>query len=291
MFFFTTPKPSPIPADRRRRNFVIVSLPAPLCGKKDDDDEEDDDDDAEAIQQRFQNLLNQKSGDVNALAFQLFQEQHKARVQRRKLRREIKDLEEKQPKEGSIVLSGDDAKIYAELTKDRKLVDVQKLLNDGATQAQELSDLKFRSLVGDAATAHGLKPSVLQELAKSRSLVLEMGETEFEVDKGGGKKEKGRKPAAFVVDAQDPKKKTNLDDYLKTSAADFLPALQATKADGAGDEGAKKSWVRTGGGAAPQGGGGGSLLEKAKGQMAQAADAPSVLNPAPANAGNTTAKV
>lgn len=281
MFLFNRPIASPFipPAQNRKRSrsLVIVNFPAPFCSKKDGEDD-DEDDDASARLQAFQNQLNAKNGDVQALAMQLFQEQYKGREQRRKLNLRIAELEGRAPGEGSIVLSGDDAKLFTEILNGRKLADVKKALDDGATQTGELADLKFRSMVTDAAAAHNLKPSVLQELAKSRSLNLEMGEVEHEVDKNG-KKEKARKPAAFVLDATDPKKRTNLDDYLKDNASDFLPALQVAAKEGAGEGDAGRKWVKTGGGEGQGNGGGNSLLQKARQNMDQAAQQPSVLNP------------
>ena len=140
------------------------------------------------------------------------------REKNRKLRVDNETLAAAKPPEGSVVLSGDDARLldaYKALGEPGTL----KQTLDAATQAHaDLTTLRKSEVVRSAAEAHGFKPSVLSRLADGLELTMKEG--------------KDKKLQAFVLKDD---KELALDAYAEQEWADFLPSLtQQPAGDGVG---------------------------------------------------------
>lgn len=160
-------------------------------------------------------LLEKHKGDAMSLAAQLLSENAGLREDRRTLTSERDALKAKVPAEGAIVLTGDDAKAFTDLTAKVPLKDLPTRLGEAEAATGKLRTLERQALFRQAADAHGMRPSVLERLA-GPDLTLEL--TEVEKD---GKKV----PVARVKDADGTLRP--LDEYARAAWADFLPALKA----------------------------------------------------------------
>lgn len=154
--------------------------------------------------QGFQNLVKRQGG-LDAAGMLLYQENYSLRDQLREAREQLKKIEGKLPKEGELVLGGDEKVLFERYKALGKP-------EDWETERKDAQTIKRNQLLSDAATAHGYIPSVLQRLADG----LEIEIREIEKD--------GQKQKTAVVKAQDGEKP--LPDYAKAQWSEFLPALE-----------------------------------------------------------------
>ena len=128
--------------------------------------------------------------------------------------------------EGAIVLTGDDkAEFEAFKALKVKAEDVKKGLEERDQLKSKTKESDYEKIVEKAAKHFKFKPTVLSKLLKTEDLVLELRDTEVEVD---GQDEPQVHKVAHVRPAKDEKADWKLlDKYVEKHLADFLPALRA----------------------------------------------------------------
>lgn len=140
------------------------------------------------------------------------------RGQRRTLRAEIATLQAKQPAEGTVILTADDAAVLETYRTLGAPDALKKQIEESATSVAELAKLRKAETVRAAAEAAGFKPSVLTTLIGDLDLQMKPGK-------------EGKALAIVVTDG----KEVALVDYAKEHWGDFLPALTPTTPMGAPD--------------------------------------------------------
>jgi hypothetical protein len=160
-------------------------------------------------QQSLSNLI-QRQGGEGAAATLLFQEN-------REHRQRIRELEQRVPGEGAVVLTGDQAQAWQAYQGLGAPTDLQQQLEQAQQASTELATLKRAEQMRAVADAVGYKPGVLHKLADG--LTLEMREEQVEG-------QAARVP--YVVTGENQAQP--LTDYAQQHWADFLPALQAQPA-------------------------------------------------------------
>lgn len=173
--------------------------------------------------EKARRLLERNGDDAVALITQLMGENFDMRVKRR-------DIEQRLPKEGTVVLTAEEAKTW-EALKGYDPADLTKKLGERDTFENELKTTTRQKAMADAARVAKMNPAVLTRLAGD-SLVIEV--------QGEGDK-------AVVVVKDDKGVSTPLADYAKANWAEFGPALAADpKTQGV-------DWVNQGGGSSGNG--------------------------------------
>lgn len=168
----------------------------------------------------FQRLLAQKNNDATALASQLFDENYQLRTKNR-------ELSERLPKDGSVVLSSDEAKAFKafqDLGVDPK--DVKKALDRLPTLEKENRELaKMESLreVADLGIdGSKLKLSVLRDQLSSKfpDAIITFKE---EKDKDGKTVK-----SAFVKKSEKDSEQS-FKEFADAELADYLPSLKVSQ--------------------------------------------------------------
>jgi murein DD-endopeptidase MepM/ murein hydrolase activator NlpD len=195
----------------------------------------------------FQSRLEKMNGNAQAFAQQLYSENAELRAKRREAEAERDALKAKVPTEGSVVLSGDDAKLFAELTAKVPLKDAKDKLAAAETATGKLADYERRELIQQVAEAHGFKANVLERLAKTDGITLAL-DREIERDDGKGGKTKVK--VATVKDASG--QTLPLEEYAQKNWADFQPALTAQGGGQQGNPGGLTFVAQRGSGDAPR---------------------------------------
>jgi hypothetical protein len=198
-------------------------------------------------ERNLQNLLAKKNGDAVALAAQLLAENADLRAKRREAEAERDTLKAKVPTEGAVVLTGDDAKLFAELTAKVPLKDAKSKLDEAETATGKLADLEARDLYRQAADAHGYKPGVLERLARQDGITIAL---DREVERDDGKGNKAKVKVASVKDASG--QTLPLEEYAQKNWADFQPALTAQGGGQQGNPGGLNFVPQRGSGDAPR---------------------------------------
>jgi hypothetical protein len=147
------------------------------------------------------------------------------RTKNRELSRERDDLKKRLPKDGDVVLTGDEAKAMTALRKlDVPLTELPKKLAEGQTAATENAAFKRDSTVEQAAKALGWNATVLKGLVRLNGLAI---------DKQTTKGQDGEKVDSWVVmpaeDAGDDDP-TPLAEYVEQHLGDFRDALAGPEA-------------------------------------------------------------
>lgn len=181
--------------------------------------------------QNLQGLLARHQGDAMAVVATLLSENHGLRDERRTLRGQI-------PAQGAVVLTPEQAQQWTAYQGLGDLAALQQQIQQSQTAQSELAGLRREKLIGDvAAIGDGTQPykaSVLNQLPGADKL-------DFQIREADGKK-------SVVVKVGD--KETPLADYVKTTWADFMPALTAVP----GQQNGGTSFVQqNAGGGAPSG--------------------------------------
>lgn len=166
----------------------------------------------------FQKLLAQKNNDATALASQLFDENFQLRVKNR-------ELTDKQPKEGSVVLSADDAKkwnAYEALgVEPKELKKSLERLPDLEKSNKELAGMEHLREVADIGIEGSkIKLSVLQKLMAEHPDAAFTFKTEKDKD-GNEAKVAYIKPSADGTES-------SFTEFANQNFADFLPALKVS---------------------------------------------------------------
>lgn len=157
-------------------------------------------------QQGYQRLLERNGNDAGAVATLLYQENYQHRQR-------IRELEGRLPKEGAVILSGDDAARW-EALKAHKPDEIAAALAERDTLKQQVANVARRETVRKAAEVVGYKASVLEKLPGLPPVEV-TGE--------------GDTIAAHVITDSG---NMLLADYVAQQYADFLPALQVQQQSG-----------------------------------------------------------
>lgn len=166
--------------------------------------------------QAFQSLLSKHNNDATALAAKLFDENYAYREQ-------IRGFKDKAPKEGDVVLAGDDAKEWTAFKAlDLKAGDLKKSLDrlpDLEKQNKELAGMEnLREVSELGLEGSKMKTSVLKDLLASKfpDAVITF---KTEKDKDG----KEAKVAFIQKTDKDPV--TSFAEFAKAEFSDYLPSL------------------------------------------------------------------
>jgi hypothetical protein len=188
----------------------------------------------------FRRRLEKMNGDAQAFAMELFDENRRYREKNRQITEERDALKAKVPAEGSVILAGDDAKLFADLTAKVPLKDAKGKLDEADAATGKLADYERRELYRQVSEAHGFKPGVLERLARTDGITLAL---DREVERDDGKGNKTKVKVASVKDASG--QVLPLEEYAQKHWADFQPALTAQGAAGGGNQQDRKVF-RTG---------------------------------------------
>lgn len=149
-----------------------------------------------------------------------------------RLRGELATANGKAPKEGSIVLTGEEAKSWGHYKALGAPSDLKKTLDEHGVLSTDNRSLKREKLAGSAAGLHGYNAEVLGTLAEKLDLEID----ELKDDKGqpiglDGKAidvKKGGKPVkvAFVKGATEADPRVRLDEYATANWGAWMPSLK-----------------------------------------------------------------
>jgi len=164
----------------------------------------------------------------------------KSRESSRKLKDQVTDLQKQlddaKPKDGSVVLSKEDAAIWMAFGKlGKKPEELTKVLSDYATLSAEATARKEAEGFADAAEALGFKnvPALTRMLTRE-NLVLEFKDVRSKDE--NDKTIVTRTP--FVKPKGDDKAELeSLDEYLEREVPEFLPIFESDPVAGAEEEG------------------------------------------------------
>lgn len=173
---------------------------------------EGDDQALREIREKLQRLIDREGGDAGAVALQLYNDNFQLRERNRQLRERV-------PAEGSVVLTAEQAALWQAYQQLGTPKDIEQAIKDRDQAQGDLARMQRSAMIREAAETMGYKASVLEALDAQMGSALSYEVRDVEVD--GGKKR-----VAFVKagDAE----AVPLDNYAEQRWADFLPALQAT---------------------------------------------------------------
>jgi hypothetical protein len=192
--------------------------------------------DEATILEGLQNLMRRQGG-ADATAQLLYHENARHRER-------IRELEQRVPGEGAVVLSGDQVQAWQTYSQLGAPTDLQQRLTAAEQAQQELAGLRRSEQIRGVAEAAGYKASVLERLAEGLTLELREEQREGQA---------ARVP--YVVSGEGQQQQaTPLADYAQAHWADFLPALSAQQQQPA--QGAGVTYPpQQGGGGQPKGNG------------------------------------
>jgi hypothetical protein len=167
----------------------------------------------------FQRLLEQNKQDALAVASKLFDENFEYRRKNRELKAKI-------PAEGSVVLSGDDAKAWDTFKSlNMKAEDVKAAIEKVGQLEKENKELagmeNLRELADIGLDGSKLKLNVLKD---QLSLKFPDAVISFKTEKGGDGKEA---KVAYIKKSADAAE-TKFEDFAKAELTDYLPSLKVS---------------------------------------------------------------
>jgi hypothetical protein len=178
--------------------------------------------DLSKVLESFNSKLAKYNNDAAQLAQQLFTENYTLREDKRKLSSKLQEAEGKAPAEGSLVLSGDDAKAWNSITELNLSPDeIKAKLQSSSDTEKELAGLKRTELMRQIADAEGYKATVLSDILPDDAPV------EFKDHEKDGQK---KKRAFIKIKENGADRELLLSEYLETNKADYLPALRVEQA-------------------------------------------------------------
>jgi hypothetical protein len=182
-------------------------------------------------------LISKHKNDLMAVILELFSDNYKARDKNREIRDQLKQLQDKLPKEGTVTVDSAKAALIEQYEALGSAEELKKIKADLMAASSELTGLKRQSVLQQAAEAHKFKVKVLAQLIGDTPIELK----EVEAD--------GKKVAVAFVTNGEGNPPTRLDEYVKGQWADFMPALVAETPPPAGTTFVPQN---TGGGGAAQ---------------------------------------
>jgi hypothetical protein len=156
------------------------------------------------------------------------------RAKNRELNTQLAEVKKKLPKDGELVLSGDDAKQYTELVKGAhgmKLSDIPKALADGSAASSELSAVKRDKVAEQIAKLTGQSAPLLKSLVRLHKLNIEVRKVP---DPSGAKDGDGKVKQieqAVVIPEGDKALPVQWDEYVEQNLGDFREALAGSEAE------------------------------------------------------------
>ncbi|MBE2224846.1 MAG: hypothetical protein IAF02_25115 [Anaerolineae bacterium] len=164
------------------------------------------------VNQSYQNLLQRQGNDTSAISWLLFNENHQHRQTINSLQSQVQELQGQIPSNGSVVLDGDAASLWASY---QALGTPEEI----STQRDAYNTLQTDLSLRDAADLHGYKVSVLKTLVSNDGLTIEVRDSD-----------NGR--SAFVV-TPEGEADIALPAYADSHWQDFAPSLAAKQQQGA----------------------------------------------------------
>lgn len=171
------------------------------------DNDKDNKDVDDRISAAVQSLIKKHSGADEALTL-VIKENYDYRERHRQDQEKISSLSKKIPTEGSVVLTGDDAKTYQKMLGEDTIADLKRRLDAGAQAIDETARYKRKDEVRTVAAVMGWNDNVLNRLV-TNDMTFEVSEKD------------GEKSAVITVDD----KVLPLEQYANDNWVDFLPAL------------------------------------------------------------------
>lgn len=170
-------------------------------------------------------ILASQGNDARRALGQLADENLAYRRQRKALRQQVEQLTARLPKEGAVVLTGDDAKAWEAYKALGKPEELKKKVDRSAELETKLADRDRQTVIDEAAGAVQYNKDVLGEEIRRRDLHLEMREVTETVN---GQTVKKKVP--HVRPAKD--EKATLEPLTTYAERDMKPYLVALKATG-----------------------------------------------------------
>jgi hypothetical protein len=159
----------------------------------------------------FKAALKKHGDDAAAFARDVFRDLQETRTQ-------LSAVSAKIPKEGSVVLEGEDAAEWTAVRSLGKAADLKTKLDEHAALSQRLAARERLDLVTAAAKAHGFDPDVLSTLVGP--------DLAIEIKDGKDRFGKDVKVAEVVATADGKEVRTPLDKYAEKAFPKFLPSLK-----------------------------------------------------------------
>lgn len=178
-----------------------------------------------------------QDGQAQAKLEQLFEDNFQLRNKNTKLTTDLEAATTKVPKDGDLVLTGDDVALFNEAKATGKNAkQLKELVKEHGDLSTKVVDLERKTKVAEIAEAENWKPAVLERLTQGMDLLgVETVSEEIadEEAEGGKKKVDVKRGYINVKDGANTVKKK-----LVEELADFLPSL--SKAEAEADENAGK---------------------------------------------------
>jgi hypothetical protein len=167
---------------------------------------------ASDIREALESLLKEHDGDRNSALRVLIQENQG-------LHGLLSDAEARLPADGSVVLSGDEAKAWRSYREIGEPADLRKALAERDTFRSEAEGLKKAEVVREAARLVNFRPAVLSRLAADAELAV--------VDGKGPDGKPAKVPVVRTPGAKEGEVvEAPLSEYAESKWADFLPSLK-----------------------------------------------------------------
>lgn len=202
--------------------FLTLPVPKVLAQRKPYGDGDDDDKSGTGSLA----TMIQRAGTAEAAANELWRDNYQLREQRRKLRDEVAELKAKQPVDGSLVLTKEQAAEWEAYLKLGKPAEIEKAVTDGKAAAEAVAKQERANLVTKAAKDLNYNPEVLTQLTEMRGLAL----TSQTVKVNGADQ-----TVHYVTEPNG--QPLELSQYAATHWAAFLPSLQVAGQGQQGQQG------------------------------------------------------
>lgn len=192
------------------------------------------------VRDLFQEFTNKRGVSANEGGNQLMADNAELRADKRQLKDKVERLEAQVPPEGSVVLKGDDVKLFNDLKalvkNGQKVEDVEKALKEHPDLVKKVADLEKSQLAVQIAEAEGWKVSALLKLTQGMDLVLEEVDVEVDDEENEGKKKQVKQSRGFVQ-VKDASGAVTGKKALREELKDFLPSLAKEQVEGEPEEG------------------------------------------------------
>lgn len=170
------------------------------------------------LAEQVRRLVEQKGGDAQAVSLMLLNDNQKARERARKAEERAEAAEKKIPKEGSVVITKEEAADFEAYKALGKPAEVKTTVEKAKTLETEKQEREKSEGFTKAAEAIGYNGKVLADLALKNDLIIETVD-----EQQNGKTVK----VPYARKNEDKAVRLPLADFMKKEFADYLPALTA----------------------------------------------------------------
>lgn len=178
--------------------------------------------DLSKVLESFNGKLAKHNNDAMQFAQQLFTENFTLREDKRKLNARVDELQGKVPADGTLVLTGDDAKAWNSIKELNLTADqIKEKLQSSSDATAELASLRRKELMREVQDVEDYKASVLSDILPGDLPI------EFKDHEADGKK---KKRAFIKIKENGTDKELLLSEYIEENKADYLPALKVEQA-------------------------------------------------------------